>query len=111
MNDGYRGVHDLGGLPSEEEIDRTEHEPSLFEKRVDALIMLMSHPDKRAITVDELRRGIEPFSVPEYFDLAYYEKWVLVLKMLMVEKGIMSEEEISQRIAEIRNRPASSSAG
>lgn len=103
MTDKPRGVHDLGGLPAGP-IDKTVHESSLFEKRVDALMILMSHPDRRVITVDELRRGIESFPPEEYVELAYYERWVFVLKKLMLEKNILSEEEISERVEVVRKR-------
>lgn len=103
MTEKPRGVHDLGGLPAGP-IDKTAHESSLFEKRVDALMILMSHPDRRVISVDELRRGIESFSAPEYFKLAYYERWVLALKKIMLEKNILSEDEISERVDAVRKR-------
>ena len=38
-----RGVHDLGGLPAGP-VDRTEHERSDFEQRVDALSRLLAYP-------------------------------------------------------------------
>ncbi len=103
MTEKSRGVHDLGGVPAGP-IDKTAHESSLFEKRVDALMILMSHPDRRVISVDELRRGIESFPPQEYIELAYYERWVLALKKIMLEKNILSEDEISERVEAVRKR-------
>ena len=51
-----RGYHDMGGLPAGP-VERSEHDYALWEKRVDALQVLLSA--KGQITTDELRRGIE----------------------------------------------------
>ena len=51
-----RGVHDMGGLKAGP-VERVEHDYQLWEKRVDALMVLLSR--KRRFTVDELRKGIE----------------------------------------------------
>ena len=55
--DPGRGVHDMGGLPAGS-IERAEHAHALWEKRVDALMVLLGSPERRVITVDQLRRGI-----------------------------------------------------
>jgi nitrile hydratase beta subunit-like protein len=49
-----RGYHDVGGL-SLGAIDKSEHDYALWEKRVDALLVLLA--GKGIITVDELRTG------------------------------------------------------
>lgn len=102
----YRGVHDLGGLPIDEPIDRSEHEPTFFEKRVDALMRLLYHPDRGVFRVDEMRRAIESLPKDDYFGLTYYERWVNVMRQLLVEKGVLSEVEIEERMAAIRERLA-----
>jgi hypothetical protein len=99
-----RDSHDLGGLPAGQ-VDREEHETTFFEKRVDAVMRLLSHPSRRMLRVDENRRAIE--SLPDYADLGYYERWINSLRILLVEKGVLSEEEIRARIDEIRARKAS----
>jgi nitrile hydratase len=99
-----RGVHDLGGAPGDEPVDREEHEPHAFEKRVGALLRLLSHPDKRVMRVDELRRGIESLNETEYAGYAYYERWVESIRRILVEKGVVSEAELLRKIAEVRQR-------
>ena len=52
-----RGVHDMGGLEAGP-IDReSQHAFEWWEKRVDAMLVLLSGKDRKLITVDELRRG------------------------------------------------------
>ena len=52
-----RQHHDMGGQPAGA-IDREEHDLSLFDRRVDALMMLLTDAKRKVIRVDELRRGI-----------------------------------------------------
>jgi len=46
----------MGGLKAGP-VERQDHDYQLWEKRVDALMVLLSR--KRRFTVDELRKGIE----------------------------------------------------
>ena len=69
-----RGVHDLGWL-SAGPIDREERPLSGFERRVDAMMMLMIGPSG-AFRADALRRAIEEYNNQDYNHLGYYDKWV-----------------------------------
>ena len=55
MNDARRH-HDMGGLDAGP-VDRDEHGKAPWEKRVDALLVLLGQ--RKIVCVDELRRGIE----------------------------------------------------
>ena len=101
----HRGVHDLGGLPGDEAVDRTEHESHPFEKRVNALLRLLSHPDRKVMRVDELRRGIESLNETEYAGYTYYERWTESIRRILVEKGMLDEAALAKKIEEVRNRP------
>ena len=96
-----RDVHDMGGLPGGP-IDRSEHAPEFFEKRVDAMVRLLRSPERKVFGLDELRRGIE--SLPDYAQLGYYNRWIRSIKLLLLEKGVLSEEEIARKMKEIRSR-------
>ena len=98
-----RGVHDIGGLPAGM-IDRSEHPRTLYEQRVDALVMLLSHPDRGAFKVDALRRAIEEFNAKDYATLRYYDKWMRAVRVLVVELGILTDAEIDARVAEIHKQ-------
>ncbi|MCH8960817.1 MAG: nitrile hydratase subunit beta [Bacteroidetes bacterium] len=96
-----RSAHDMGGL-SGGPIDRNEHAPEFFEKRVDAIVRLLRSPAREVLGIDELRRGIE--SLPDYAQLGYYSRWIRSVKLLLLEKGVLTEEEIARKMIEIRSR-------
>ena len=91
-----RCVHDVGGLPHGP-IDRTEHELTFREWRVDAMVRLLM---AAGVIVDfaELRRAIEDFSQGDYDELGYYERWSRAVAVLLVEKGLLTQEEIDARV-------------
>ncbi len=99
-----RAMHDLGGVEpaASKPIDRAEHELTQFDKNVDALMYLLSHPSRRLIRVDELRRAIESFTPMQYASLSYYEKWLLAMHNLLVEKGVLTRDEVEKKIAALR---------
>jgi hypothetical protein len=100
-------VHDLGGQPAGP-IDRAEHEPTLFDQRIDAMIRLLTHPSRAVFTVDAMRRSIESHSPHEYFGLTYYEKWLQAIRRLTLEQGVISEAELARKLDELRHRAQSS---
>ena len=98
-----RAVHDLGGLPGGP-IDREEHDLTLYEKRVDALLMLLVGPKREIFRVDALRRAIEDYAESEYDGLPYYDRWIKAIRNLLVEQEVLDAEEIDAKCAEIRAR-------
>ena len=98
-----RGSHDVGGL-STEPIERREHAHALWEKRVDALLVVLSGRDHRLIRVDELRRGIEQLGAEAYDTLSYYERWIASITNVLIEKGVISVGELARKMEEIEMR-------
>lgn len=98
-----RKPHDLGGLPAGP-IDRNEHALNFWEWRVDALVRLLF---ARGLLTDfaELRRAIEDMAPDAYNSLSYYERWAGAVATLLVEKGVLSQQELDDRIAAIKARP------
>lgn len=96
-------MHDLGGVEpmASAAIDREEHALTQFDKNVDALMYLLSHPSRRIIRVDELRRAIESFTPLQYQSLSYYEKWLQAMTDLLIEKGVLTREELARKRAEL----------
>ena len=94
-----RGIHDLGGLPGGP-IDRAPHTMTPFEERVDAMMMVLSN-QLGLYKVDAMRRTVESMSAKEYRDLAYYERWMLGIRRMLVEQGVLSDVEIDAKVAEI----------
>lgn len=87
-------IHDLGGASRYRctPVERDEAPPDDFGKRVDALRQILAQ--KKMMTVDELRRGIESIPEGEYFTMTYYERWLTSITKLMVEKGVVAAEEV-----------------
>jgi hypothetical protein len=99
--------HDLGGRPAGP-IDRTERMLEPWEKRVDAIVQLLSDPSRRIIRVDELRRAIEGLGAEEYDRLAYYERWIAAVANLLIEKGVLTVDELGRKLEEVRQREGAS---
>ena len=95
------GVHDRGGWPDAGPVNRAEHELSFWEKRTDALLVLLSSADQRAIRVDELRRAIESLPPEAYESMGYYERWISAIEILLIEKNVLTKVEIDHKAEEI----------
>jgi hypothetical protein len=81
-------------------IDRTQHEVEDWERLADAINSALGARGLQS--TDEHRRAIE--SLESYRDLSYYERWVAATEKLLVEKGILTGDEIDERAAEIERR-------
>ena len=92
-------VHDMGGSPGGP-IDRGQHEVEDWERLADAINAALGV--KGLQTTDELRRSIE--SLEDYRKLSYYERWVAATEKLLVEKGVLTSDEIDEMTAEIEQR-------
>ena len=89
---------DVGGLPSGP-IDQTPHEKAVWEKRVDALMMILARENR--ITVDEIRFAIERLGEKAYSEMAYYERWIEAICQSLIQRGLLTVEEVSMRIGEL----------
>ena len=95
-------VHDRGGLPTDEPIDRSDHEWADWEHLTNALVGALRRHN--VMNVDEMRRGIESIPPDEYEAYSYYERWSASLESILVEKGILEEAEIDSKVAELDDR-------
>jgi hypothetical protein len=98
-----RTVHDVGGLDFGP-IDRHEHDLALWEKRVDAIAILMVGRKAAAYTLDAKRRVIEDYGEQQYDATTYYEKWIRSIRNLMVEQDIAKPAEIEAKMADVAKR-------
>ncbi len=94
--------HDLGGQPAGS-IDRSEHEAKPWQNLVTALMYLLRDHCHLAKT-DEMRRAIEDMEPQDYRRLGYFDKWAVGISTLVVEKGLMTAEEIERRAVDITAR-------
>ena len=96
-----RPKHDMGGLPGGQ-IDQTPHDPTFWDQQIDAIVTLLGGRKRRVFRVDELRRGIEALDEDAYRSLSYYERWIASVAYILVEKGVLTQDEIDRRIAELK---------
>lgn len=101
--DDHHGYHDIGGDPGEGPVDREEHDYALWEKRVDAFLMLLSNKERDLVKVDELRRGIEAIG-PAAYEMSYYDRWITSISNALIDRGVITSEELGRRMDEIQKR-------
>ncbi|WP_373456715.1 ScnB-like protein [Loktanella sp. Alg231-35] len=100
--DGRRW-HDMGG-DAAGRIRTDQHDFSLWEKRVDALMILASA--KGHFTVDGLRRVLEDMGPEAFETMTYYERWIASVNQNLIESGVYSTAELAQRMSEVAARGA-----
>jgi hypothetical protein len=81
-------------------VERGQHEVEDWERLADAINGALE--GRGLQTTDQLRRAIE--SLEDYRDLSYYERWAAATERLLVEKGVLTNDEIDERAAEIERR-------
>ena len=91
-----RAVHDRGGWPTDEAIDRSEHELADWELRTDALMAALSR--RGLMNVDQLRRGIESMAPEDYERASYYERWLFSIETRLAEEGVLAPGELDARV-------------
>jgi hypothetical protein len=95
--------HDLGGLAAGP-VDQAEKDHALWEKRVDALMMLLQHPSRNLLTTDELRKNIEALGPQAYSSMSYYERWITAIANTLLERGVITSEELGRGIEAVMTR-------
>lgn len=99
--DPARRWHDMGGKAAGE-IPMEGHDFALWEKRVDALMILGSM--KGHFTVDGLRRALEDMGEDAFETMTYYERWIAAVNQNLIEAGVYTLEELATKMAEIKDR-------
>jgi hypothetical protein len=96
-----RAMHDLGGVSKFmcDAVDTEPHALSQFDRDVDALRQLLAA--QGLMTVDELRRGIEAIPEADYHRLSYYQKWIRSIAATLIERGVLTENEIAAALARL----------
>ena len=98
-----RGPHDVGGLAAGP-VDTEAHDPTVWEKQIDAMRALVGA--KGIIKLDEHRRYVESLGHDVYETLNYYERWAGALMRGLVDKGVLTQDEIDERVKVVRKRLA-----
>jgi hypothetical protein len=105
MDPKQRSHHDMGGLPAGP-IDKGEHDYALWEKRVDALMVLLSDRERNLMRTDELRKNIEAIGPEAYDRMSYYERWITSITATLLQRGVITADELGRKLAEVEAREA-----
>jgi len=95
----------MGGLPAGKVV-ASEHDYAFWEKRVDAMQRLLSEPGRTLLSVDELRRNIEGLGPDAYDKMSYYERWMSAICNTLLQRGVITAEELGRKMAEVEARAA-----
>jgi len=98
-----RQHHDMGGEPAGR-VEKTEHDYAPWEKRVDALLVLLSDRERSLIRTDELRKNIEAIGPDAYEKMSYYERWITSVTANLLQRGAITAEELSRKLADVERR-------
>lgn len=93
------GVHDMGGMTCFGPIVREENEP-VFHTPWERRVFAMRMSGRVAASLDEGRHSNERLDPVLYLSSTYYERWLASLVMLVIEKGILTREELETGIAQ-----------
>lgn len=95
-----KGPQDMGGEAAGP-VDTTDHGMKFWERQANAF---RSAVQARNIScTDELRRAAEDLG-DEYHALQYFERTTRAMRTVLLEKSIITEQELNSKMAEIRAR-------
>ncbi len=89
------GVHDMGGMHGLGPIVREAREPVFhheWERRAFAITMAAGFLGEW--NIDMSRYARERMPAADYLAASYYEKWLYGLELLLVERGLLTREEV-----------------
>ena len=101
------GVHDMGGMHGFGPV-RHDEEASPFhapwEGRVCAMMRALTR-GRHAFNVDEMRRAIESLPPAQYLSATYFQRWLAALRILLVEKGLVTASEVDATLRTLEHGP------
>ena len=95
------GIHDMGGMHGFGAIPHEATEPVFhadWERRIFALD-LMAEALIEGANIDAFRHAIERLDPATYLSVSYYEKWARALEALLADAGVVTPDEIAERVA------------
>ena len=96
------GPHDVGGQEAGP-VNTADHDTAHWEWQIDAMVRLAL---RKGLITDfaELRDGIEKLTPDDYERCTYYERWAKSLAYALVERGVITEQALADRVAAVRAR-------
>jgi hypothetical protein len=95
--------NDIGGTGcSDDKINITEHVILPWEKRCHALLDVLDY--HKVVNTEEKRRGTENLGSEMAAKLTYYEKWAVSASNCLLQKGILTPNDIAEKTKEVAAR-------
>jgi hypothetical protein len=95
--------NDIGGTGcSGDKVNIFERELYPWEKRCHALLDVLDY--HKIVNTEEKRRGTENIGSEMAGKLSYYEKWIVSASNLLLQKGILTPDEIANKTREVADR-------
>jgi hypothetical protein len=91
---GKLGAHDVGGsdLFLSKQVDASEKPIKFWEQKTHAAVV--SLVSQGLLSIDLLRRSVEGLDYEDYKDWGYYARWALCIANILVEKGVLSSDDL-----------------
>ena len=103
-NSRVNGIHDMGGMDGFGRMRIEADEPVFhheWERRLFAISMSLTGSSSSIVgNVDEFRHAIERIPPERYLADSYYERWLDAVQTLLIEKGIVTRDELIARGAD-----------
>lgn len=102
------GVHDMGGMHGFGPIDIEADEPvfhEAWEGRVYGMVTSIRE-ERDVYGPYGSRHYIENIPPARYLASSYYEKWMLALEAALLNKGLLTAEELDAKTREFRGNPS-----
>jgi len=96
----HKRPHDMGGEPGGP-IDTVDHGMKFWEKQANALRNTLT--SRKVVRLDELRRAAEDLG-ERYLQLGYFERTTHAMRVVLLERGLITQSELEAKMAEVRNR-------
>lgn len=94
--------NDIGGSICGEKINIYERDLYLWEKRCHALLDVLDY--HKIVNTEEKRRGTVSIGAEMAGKLSYYEKWIVSASNVLLQKGLLTPDEIAVKTAEVAER-------
>ena len=94
-------VHDVGGGP-DGPLDKTDHKTAFWEKSTHCVAECLAW--RGHWNAEERRRRENDLGETIYFATPYYARWLLATAKMLIEKGLITPDELIQKMDEVQRR-------
>jgi nitrile hydratase len=93
------GIHDLGGMVGFGSFEVEENEPTFHDSWEETAFLtnVASVAMLGAYNADEYRHSIERMRANEYLPARYYERTIIGVTTLLIEKGLLDKADLDRR--------------